>query len=437
MITTRPARGPAGAVLVCALVSVFVGALAGCGLRPSALVPLPGREGVGEGAFTITVELANSQNLVRDGEVKVDDVTVGNIHDIRFRDWHAELVVGLNPGTRLPANAVARLAQKSLLGAEYLELAPPTDQPPTGQLRTGDVIPVARTGRYPETEEVLAALSVVLNGGGLAQLKTITTELNAALSGRQGDVRQLIGTLGTFIGNLDAQRESIVRAIDGIDRLATRLNEQDATLAHAIDTIPGGLEVLNDERGHLVDALGALSDLGDVATKVIDSSHDDLVANLDALRPALGRLADAGKNLTQSLSIVPSYPFPAERMFPSVLKGDYGNLAVTADLNPQILALNFGLGFNLPGSALLSGLPPLGAGQGSGNPLTLPFVNSPGSPLPAPNVLPVPGPLGGSGGLGGSGARPGLPGRDRGDGAGSSGAHSPGGGLLGPIVGGG
>lgn len=401
----------------------LVAGLAGCGLKPTDLVTLPGREGVGAGAFTVSVELVNSQNLVPDGEVKVDDVTVGNINEIRFRDWHAELIVGLNPGTRLPANATARIGQKSALGAEYLELAPPDNELPAGELRGGDVIRLGRTGRYPETEEVLAALSVVLNGGGLAQLKTITTELNAALDGRQGDTRQLLGTLDTFIGGLDAQRAAITGAIDGINRLATRLNANDAKLAHALDSISPGLRVLNEERGQLVDALGALSDLGDAATKVINSSRDDLVANLHALRPALGRLADAGSNLTQSLSALPSFPFPTEAAFPSVLRGDYANLALTADLNPAILAFNFGLGFNLPGSTLLNGLPPLGAGQGTGNPLTLPFLDSPAVPQPAPNLLPVPG-------TGAPAARPHR-------GTGPSGTSTPGDGLLGQIVGGG
>lgn len=415
---------------VLASVSALVGVLSGCGLAPAELVPLPGREGVASDAFTVTVELANSANLVRDGEVKVDNVTVGNIDDIRFRDWHAELVIGLNRETRLPANAVAKVAQKSLLGAEYLQLDPPADEPPIGQLRSGDVIPLSRTGRYPETEEVLAALSVVLNGGGLAQLKTITTELDAAFSGRQGDVRQLITTLGTFVGGLNSQRSDIVRAIQGLDRLAARLNERDDTLAHAIDTIPQGLRVLNDQRSQLVNTLQALSDLGDVATRVIDNSHDDLVANLHALRPALGRLADAGKNLTQSLSLVPSYPFPSESSFPAIFKGDYGNLVVTVDLNPQILALNFASGFNLPGSPLLNGLPPLGVGQGSASPLTLPFQGGPALPVPAPRNLPVPGPLLPVPGI--IGAQPtGPKGHPRQD---SSPADN---GLLGPMLGGG
>jgi len=91
-------------------------------------------------------------NLVPNAEVKVNDVTVGSVVASEATDWHAHLTVALDGVTRLPANATARVGQKSLLGAEYLELSAPTDQPPIGQLRDGDAIPLSRTGKYPETE---------------------------------------------------------------------------------------------------------------------------------------------------------------------------------------------------------------------------------------------------------------------------------------------
>ena len=53
-------------------------------------------------------------------------------------------------------------------------------------------IGIGRTGSTPELEAVLGALSLLLNGGGLEQIKTITHELNEALSGHAGDIRSLL-----------------------------------------------------------------------------------------------------------------------------------------------------------------------------------------------------------------------------------------------------
>jgi phospholipid/cholesterol/gamma-HCH transport system substrate-binding protein len=373
---------------------VIVTAVSGCSSR----FPLPSRPGVG--GTTVTVRMADVANLVPNSEVKVADVTVGTITAIRFADWTAELTLQLQPEVAVPANAIARIGQKSLLGAEFLELAPPAE-PAAGRLADGDTIPLERTNRYPETEEVLAALSTVLNGGGLSQIKTITTELDAALSGREGDIRALIDNLGTFVGDLDAQKDEIGRAIDGIDRLSQRLAERRDTLATAVQTLPDGLAALEQNRTHLVDGLDAVSRLGTVAEQVITSSRGDLLANLHDLQPALGRLADAGNNLTQSVSILATFPFPQHTAFPAVVKGDYGNLFITVDLDAATLARNFGVGFPAGTDGIpLGALPPLGIGATGGDPLQLPLHPPAEQPAPLP-VLPVPlGPVGGSGAQG-------------------------------------
>ena len=355
--------------------------ISGCALPyPPDLIPLPGREGTGSGSYQITVEMPDVVNVTTNQEVRVNDVSVGHIQSIDFDNWHAKLVVGLNADTRLPKNTSARIAQKSLLGAEYLELVPPPPGAATGgDLRDGDVIPLERAGRYPETEEVLAALSTVLNGGGLNQIRTITTELNATLGGREQDVRALIANLNDFVGRLDDRRTDIVHAIEGIDRFGTRLNEDRDKLAGAIDAIPAGLRSLNDQREDLVRTLDALGELGDVAKDVLHDSKGDLVADLHHLRPALDKLADSGRDLTESLSLVVSYPFPSNSVFPAVLKGDYGNLYVTLNGDPTALLRNFGLALPVP---LLNGLPPIGAGSNGVDPLTAPYTDAPNLPGP-------------------------------------------------------
>lgn len=383
--------------------ALVAGLLSGCGLPyPPDVLPLPGREGTGGDAIRVTVEMPDVVNVQSNQDVRVNDVEVGHVESIEFDNWHAKVVVGLNPDTRLPKNSSARIAQKSLLGAEYLELVPPPPGTAAGAaLVDGDVIPLERAGRFPETEEVLAVLSGVLNGGGLNQVKTITTELNAALGGREPEVRALITNLNGFVGTLDARRTDVVRAIEGIDRFGVRLNEDRDKLAGAIDAIPGGLRALNDQRADLVKTLEALGELGDVAHQVIGDTQDDLVADLHHLRPALDKLADSGRNLTESLSLVVSYPFPSNTTFPAVLKGDYGNLYVTVNADPTALLRNFGGGLPLP---LLSGLPPIGAGTGGIDPLTGPLdapklpkmlTDAPGDLLPKPGGAgSAPGPVG-------------------------------------------
>ncbi|MFF3740892.1 MCE family protein [Streptomyces sp. NPDC002566] len=305
--------------------------LSGCQINGWYDVPLPGGAATDGDAYRVTVEFRDVLDLVPQSAVKVDGVTVGAVEKVELDGWHARVRLRIADSVKLPGNAVAELRQTSMLGEKYVALVAPLDTAPVGRLGDGDRIPLARSGRNPEIEEVLSALSALLNGGGVAQLKTITVELNKALAGRENRVKGLLKELNTFLGGLNGQRKEIVRALQGIDRLAKRLNKEKKTIAVAVDTLPPALKVLADQQRDLTKMLTALSDLGKTGTKVVNASHDDTVANLKALRPILEQLNKAGADLPNSLELLTTYPFPRNAV--DAVKGDYVNLAVTADLD--------------------------------------------------------------------------------------------------------
>ncbi|MDX3753959.1 MCE family protein [Streptomyces mirabilis] len=305
--------------------------LSGCEFNGWYDVQLPGGAAADGHAYHVTVEFRDVLDLVPQSAVKVNDVTVGAVEKVELDGWHARVRLRVADSVKLPANAVAELRQTSMLGEKYVALSAPTGTAPMGRLGDGDRVPLSRSGRDPEIEEVLSALSALLNGGGVAQLKTITVELNKALDGRENRVRSLLKELNTFIGGLDDQRKDIVHALEAVDRLAGRLGKEKKTIAQAVDTMPPALKVLADQRRDLTRMLTALSKLGKAGTKVVNASHDDTVANLEQLRPILQRLNKAGDDLPNSLELLTTYPFPRNAV--DAVKGDYVNLDITADLD--------------------------------------------------------------------------------------------------------
>ncbi len=363
---TRTALGLAGAATV----------LAGCGFSGLADQPLPLSKGSGRDAIHATVYLDDAANLVPNAEVKVNDITVGSVRKVTFDQWRAKVAIALEPGTRVPADATASVAQKSLLGAEYLELAGSASasgtSTSTALLGEGDVIPVARTSRYPETEEVLSSLSLVLNGGGLEKVSTITRELNRALGGREQDWRRVVEELETFVGLLDRQRFDIVRALEGLDTVSRTFADQRDDLDQALDRLPEGIDTLADQRKRLTSTLSALESFSDTASHVVETSGDDLDANLTSLRPVLTQLADAGSNLTQALGDL-SFPFPLKGANIAI-QGDYLNFFATFDLTTDSLTRDFLAGTPLEGVyAGLTGSLPSATSTKSTDPLREPL----------------------------------------------------------------
>lgn len=344
-------------------------ALSGCGFRGIHSLPLPGGAGTGGDAYTVVIEFSDVTALVPQSAVKRNNVTVGTVTDIELEGWHARVTARIKEDVRLPANASAKVAQTSLLGEKYVQIGQPSAGKPRGQLEDGGVIPLARTGRYPEVEQVLSALSLLLNGGGLAQLQTINNELNAALSGREDAIRDVLSKLDTFVGGLEEQKAEIVRALEGLERLTGTLADQKKTLANAVDRIEPALEILNEQQEDLTKMLVALSDLGEVATRVINESKQDLLANLRNLEPILDRLEASGDDLAEALPLLATFPFPSTTR--QGIRGDYVNLSVTADLGVQTLLNNLDLSGSGPpgkGAQESSGSGENGASEGEGSP---------------------------------------------------------------------
>jgi phospholipid/cholesterol/gamma-HCH transport system substrate-binding protein len=309
---------------------------------------LPGAPGVDRDTYTISVDLPDANGLVANAEVKVNDVSAGSIRELTVSGWHAHAQVTLNSNVHLPANAVARVGLKSLLGSSYLELAPPDDQPAQGQLSNGATLRVATGGNYPQTEQVLAAASSVLNGGGLGQLDTITRELNHTLIGRTTTTRDLFTQLNTFLGSLNGEHTQIISALNGLNGLSTQLNGQTRTVESALDTIPPALATFDENEHNLTRTLDSLDRLSHIGTQVIHNSQDDLVANLNDLRPVLHQLSDSGDALAGSLIVAGTGIFPVTTA-DKVVRGDYLNVDVTLDLTDKTLDRNFLTGTPLAG----------------------------------------------------------------------------------------
>ena len=330
------ARRLAAALAVCGLT------LTGCGFDGIYSLPLPGAAGTGKNTYTVNVQLADALDLVPFSAVKVNDATVGHVKKVAIQGRHALVVCQLENRVVLPANSVALVSQTSLLGEKFVEIHAPTAVAPVGRLRNGAVIELANTDTDATVEEVLSALSLLLSGGGLAQLHTIATELNTALHGREGTARDLLGRLNTFAAALDAQKTQIVAAIDRVDRLAATVKGQESALTAAVDRMPRALEILAADRKQLTALLVSLQRLGTVAVRVVNGSRDDLIANLKALEPTLTKLAEVGDVIPKSLEAIITYP-TADGVEKAYF-GDYGNIAITVDASSASLLKTFGSG---------------------------------------------------------------------------------------------
>jgi phospholipid/cholesterol/gamma-HCH transport system substrate-binding protein len=328
MMVSGRRRTAASLMLIVAVIFGISGCADWRGLNS---LPLPGTQGKGPGSFVVQAQMPDINNLQQNSRVRVADVTVGNVSKIERQGWHALVTMRLNGDIELPANATAKLGQTSLLGSQHIELTPPSDVPPQGRLHDGSLIPLAHSGLYPTTEQTLAALSMVLNGGGIGKLGDITEAFSTAFRGREKDLRSLIQQLDRFTAYLDDQSGDIIAATESLNRLAGQLAEQQPVVDRALETIPDALAELNKQRENLVDAADTLGKFGALLTDTVNKSKDDLVKILRDSGPVLESLANAGPSMTRALSGILTFPFPNETI-EKWQRGDYANLTAIVDL---------------------------------------------------------------------------------------------------------
>jgi phospholipid/cholesterol/gamma-HCH transport system substrate-binding protein len=368
---------PRGRVAV--LVAVVLVLATGCGWRGANSMPLPGTAGGGPGSYTIQAQLPDVTNIQQNSRVRVGDVTVGNVTKIERQGWHALLTMTINGDVRLPANATATVGQTSLLGSLHIELAPPVGVAPEGQLHDGSLIGLQSGASYPTTEQALAAVSMVLNGGGIGQLQDVTKALSTAFAGREDELRSLIDQLNIFIGHVRDQTGDIIAATDSLNHLVGQIADQKPVVDKALKTVPDALAVLADQRQNLVEAFDKLGKFSALTADTVNKTRDQLVTELKDIGPVLESLANAGPALTRSLDGIAVYPW-SEPGVQKWVRGDYANLTAVFDLTLSRIDSGFFTGTRWEGDLTLLELQwgrTIGQQPSpytAGNPLIVPYV---------------------------------------------------------------
>ncbi len=145
----------------------------GCGLSFQSL-PM-GRTGPGS-TYTVTAIFASADRVDLGAEVRAGQAIVGRVHSMSTDGRQAFVELSMTESVDLPANVGASVRLPSALGSPYIRIDIP-DEASKELLADGDTI--TRTELGPDIESTFAMLGNVVNGSGLDQLRTITTELDA------------------------------------------------------------------------------------------------------------------------------------------------------------------------------------------------------------------------------------------------------------------
>ncbi|MGO4254847.1 MCE family protein [Marmoricola sp. RAF53] len=188
-----------------------------------------------DSSYEVNAHFAQSGGIFTGAAVAYRGVGVGQVSDMKLTDDGVNVVLRIDKThDDIPADTLARVANKSAVGEQYVDLEPKTDEAP--YLKDGSVIAPADTAVPVSTTEILTNLDGLVQSVPQDQLRTTVSELGAAFQGTGDDLGRIIDTSNEFIRAANDNFDVTTALIkDGNTVLRTQADKGSAVRSFARD----------------------------------------------------------------------------------------------------------------------------------------------------------------------------------------------------------
>ena len=194
-------------------------------------------------------------------------------------------------------------------------------------LASGAVLTRESTTTAPTVEDALSQASLLVNGGGLGQLETVTKELNAALGGREGTFRSLLQQTQAFLTQANGTTADVDRALRGLADVSAELRKRQDVIDAALRDIRPAAKVLREKTPDLTALLREVERFARSADQLVGRTREQLLATIREVEPVLAEFAANKDRYGESLDALVGL----SKSLDSVVPGDY--LSTALDLH--------------------------------------------------------------------------------------------------------
>lgn len=172
--------------------------------------------------YVVSAEFVDSGGIFKGAEVTYRGVPRGKVVDLDLVEGGVEVDLRLRPGTQVPSDVRAVVANRSAVGEQYVDLQPARDGEP--YLAAGDVIPRSRTEIPISPTQLVTNLDDFVRSIDTEALGTVLDELGAAFDDGTGEALQELVDSGNVLTRaaLDALPETRTLIRDGNVALNTQ-----------------------------------------------------------------------------------------------------------------------------------------------------------------------------------------------------------------------
>jgi phospholipid/cholesterol/gamma-HCH transport system substrate-binding protein len=260
--------------------------------------------------YLVSADFEDSGGIFQAAEVTYRGVPVGSVESMELIDEGVRVTMRVQPGTEIPDDARALVANRSAVGEQYVDLQPQRQGEPF--LEDGDVIPSDRTDIPISPTQLVVNLDDFVSSIDTRDLAVVLDELGQAFDGAGDSLQRLVDS-----GDLLTQA-----AIDNLEPTKALLRDGEVALNTQRD-VSGQFRSFNRDLALLAETLRSSDPdfrrLYETGTR----SAEEFTALIDSNRTALPVLMD---NLI-SFAQVQNVRLPALRQilvtYPNVVAGGF------------------------------------------------------------------------------------------------------------------
>lgn len=257
----------------------------------------------GGASSSYTAVFADATKLATGDDVRLAGVTVGRVTGISLGpDATARVRFTVERDVALSSASTARIRYRNLIGERYVAL----DVPLSGdRLPPGGTIPLDRTTPALDLTAVFNGFKPLFQGLDASSINALSLSLVKALQGEGGTLASLLGStgsLGATIAKHDAAIGDLVRDLTTV--LAT-LNEHSASFNRLVTRLRAFSAGLRSDREDVVAAMAGIDRLAAVTDTLLAQVRQPLRGVVAGTRQIATRLDEHKAKLVEKLNLLP------------------------------------------------------------------------------------------------------------------------------------
>lgn len=261
-----------------------------------------------EDPITVTAQFRSTEGLYPGNWVAILGVNVGKVTAIQPRGEHVVATLEIDPGTPVPAKAIAALVSPSVVTDRHVELTPPYKSGP--KLQDGDLIPLDRT-RVPVEIDAVMAVADKLAGelskseGGKGLVKDSFDVMARNLKGNGTKIRSSISAMSKAVGAITEDRDALTNLISNLDVLTAAVAKNDKTIKSFATNLTEATELFAEnspEFGRLLTKIDKLLTDGEV---LLSDNRANIQKVLKRSRVTTKTLVSNERQLKEIIDLMP------------------------------------------------------------------------------------------------------------------------------------